>query len=1379
MAEPIFFDVLPKFGFAALEAGLNKFKSSSAEAGKIAGDSLTGASDAALKKLQEGYTTAANTATKAAGEVSKANSDIGISAQKAADAAGVVETRIKQLSEAYEAYGAGTAKVVEAENRLQVAWAKSDTAIHAHAVAMNEAMAAQNGATAAADAQVAAHAKMTAAQDGTTASTMAMGRAFNTAGAVSLAAFGAALYETGKAAGDFQQSQMRLVSSAGETAQGMKTVSDGLLQLAGNVGYSAGELSTGMYTVESAGYRGADGLKVITAAAQGAKAENADLKKVTDGLTTSMTDFGYTPDKAALVMSKLVTAVGESKANFEEFTGSLHSVEPAAAAAGISLDDVYGSLARITQSGTSADQATQNMADAIRHLQGPSDVQAAAMAKLGISAEDVQQKLSQRGLAGTMQYLSETIRNQLDPAGNISVSALNENAQAAQNAADMMTHMSPAARDVAQSFANGTISRKEFTGAIKASNAEDAAQLTQFGALELKLDGFANQYKNGRSLIETYAQALKDVTGDVAGYNVALQLSGDHTNEVNEAIRKVAQTTTDADGKVKGFNETQSTLNAKMADAKAAMGAAAIELGDVFIPYLSEAATGLAHVGTFLAEHKTLLESAVIALGAFGTTWAAVKVALAVGNTFSAIGDGISFVITKFAAMGTASTAAAGTVEASATAMKTALAGVAIQAAAVIAAIAAGKFAADQLANTNKDHYFNPDGTMKGSGDQWIVDNLGPVGKFLEPSGAKTTDEAKADATVSEVQRRIGATNASTSAYAAAARVAGATAPGATTPPVDPNARPDVTAPGSIDPADAAAKAKAAKAPAGDKNDPIWISSADGKGGGSGKDADVYNPFAQFQTGGFTPASLVGFAVTFALNQALGNPYGKQLAASKRGDTPSSPMYVTSVDVDKARTELDQAIRNNGPDSENAKRAAAKLAGTQAAVGTTGGYYNPTTGGITAHPGYSSDAALLSQIPSGQYGRDKGADLTKGLGDCSSAVEDLVNLMQGHSTAGANMSTGNEAQRLSQMGLLPTNVPVPGALNVGFNSEHTQATLPGGTNFNWGSSAAAAAGGVSGGGAFDPTGGGTGPFTSHYYLPNTTTSDYGDRSPAVTSGTGTGWPSPVDSLADFTGGGGGEGPVFKRAPSAGLGTGTGGRGAGGSFGIPQFGPPGLPGQSAPGRVGPFGAPSSVAAHAQLPPMAGSGVGAKPNLGASPGGQLGATGGRPAQGGTGKGASSSVGSTAAAIAGPALDALAPGASIAAQKGGQLLDRAIGYAGQLAGIGISGLFETFGLNDSPLGDPQKSLVGRLAGGFAGAHKTADNVAGQTLPPLKPPDDKAPDGSPASGKGSGPAPGPTGNGAGSGVYIENFHNNSGNASDGQSVAKDLNRYQVGSTR
>ena len=74
------------------------------------------------------------------------------------------------------------------------------------------------------------------------------------------------------------------------------------------------------------------------------------------------------------------------------------------------------------------------------------------------------------------------------------------------------------------------------------------------------------------------------------------------------------------------------------------------------------------------------------------------------------------------------------------------------------------------------------------------------------------------------------------------------------------------------------------------------------------------------------------------------------------------------------------------------------------------------------------------------------------------------------------MSTGNAAEWLTAHGFQP-GMGGPGDFRVGFNSEHMQATLPGGTPFNWGSDAAAANRGIGGTGAFDPA------FTSHFYRP--------------------------------------------------------------------------------------------------------------------------------------------------------------------------------------------------------------------------------------------------------------------------------------------------------
>lgn len=105
---------------------------------------------------------------------------------------------------------------------------------------------------------------------------------------------------------------------------------------------------------------------------------------------------------------------------------------------------------------------------------------------------------------------------------------------------------------------------------------------------------------------------------------------------------------------------------------------------------------------------------------------------------------------------------------------------------------------------------------------------------------------------------------------------------------------------------------------------------------------------------------------------------------------------------------------------------------------------------------------------------------------------------------------------------------------------------------------------------------------------------------------------------------------------------------------------------------------------------------------------------PAQGGGGFQGVSGLPMDAIMTATQGLDLLAPGASQAAQIGIKLANRAIGYAGQLAGIGVSGLMETFLPSGSPLGNIGNSWFGKVASGFAGARPALPNTAGQQAPP-----------------------------------------------------------------
>lgn len=260
------------------------------------------------------------------------------------------------------------------------------------------------------------------ALESATADARGLGGVLGKTGIVAGAALAGIAVASVKMASDFQTATTRLVTSAGESTGSIDMIRKGLLSLAGQVGDTPQELAKGMYTVESAGFHGAKGLEVLKAAAQGAKDEGADLTTVANGVTTVLNDFGPSAGSAADVTSKLVKAVSYGKTTFQDFSGALSNVLPTAANAKVSLADVTGVMAQMTARGISADQASQQIANTLRHLINPTSAQTKEFEKLGITSQDVSGRLSKDGLAGTLEYLSQTAER----AGKVGTPAYNQ-----------------------------------------------------------------------------------------------------------------------------------------------------------------------------------------------------------------------------------------------------------------------------------------------------------------------------------------------------------------------------------------------------------------------------------------------------------------------------------------------------------------------------------------------------------------------------------------------------------------------------------------------------------------------------------------------------------------------------------------------------------------------------------------------------------------------------------------------------------------------------------------------------------------------------------------------------------------------------------------
>lgn len=507
-------------------------------------------------------------------------------------------------------------------------------------------------------------------------STALIGRQGGAAGKVFGTAFGSAAVPlaavvlgavSAKLAGDFEQQTNVLVTAAGEQQKNLGKVQTGIKSIAVQTGTAWQQVTDAEYTATKAGFNFANGgLKVVSAAAQGAREEGAQLSTVTTGLTTALTDYKLPASDAVRVTDQLKTGAGQAKTNFEGFTGALGAILPRASAVGISLADVTGVLDSVTQSGVGVQQGSQNIAQTIKNLSAPIGTQVAEFGQLGISVTDVTTRLGDkspsnpngRGLAGTLDYLSQTVLQKLGPSGTLLLNTFNQSKLAASDAQTEFNALGPAAQKIAKGYEDGTVSAKDFRTESRNLGGEQSNLAQQFLGTYNQAHGFQQAIKAGGPAAQSYLNAINKLTGGQQGVTVALATTGGQALITQQRIKNIADAAKDAGTSVSGWKITQHNFNTELGSFKQEAEVTGINLGTRLLPPL-KAILGV------LAQHPAVLEAAAFGVLGLGAAWATVKVGGIISDfgtligRITGIGGASAAAAPEVAALGDASAAAA------------------------------------------------------------------------------------------------------------------------------------------------------------------------------------------------------------------------------------------------------------------------------------------------------------------------------------------------------------------------------------------------------------------------------------------------------------------------------------------------------------------------------------------------------------------------------------------------------------------------------------------------------------------------------------------------------------------------------------------------
>jgi TP901 family phage tail tape measure protein len=180
-----------------------------------------------------------------------------------------------------------------------------------------------------------------------------------------------------------------------------------VLELSTKLPQTAKTLAEGLYSVASAGYKGQQAMKVLTAAARAASAGLTDTETAAMAIVFALKAYGMSAGKARAVSDILFKAVDKGILSFEQLASSMGDWVGAAAQIGVPLKDATAALAAMTLAGVPAAEASTSLARIFTSLAKPTKDLSKLLKEWGFSSGFA--ALQTLGLQGIIEKLSDHV----------------------------------------------------------------------------------------------------------------------------------------------------------------------------------------------------------------------------------------------------------------------------------------------------------------------------------------------------------------------------------------------------------------------------------------------------------------------------------------------------------------------------------------------------------------------------------------------------------------------------------------------------------------------------------------------------------------------------------------------------------------------------------------------------------------------------------------------------------------------------------------------------------------------------------------------------------------------------------------------------------
>lgn len=189
---------------------------------------------------------------------------------------------------------------------------------------------------------------------------------------------------SGKMAMDFEEAMAKVSLMVDENEVDMNKLGESVKVLSNTYGISTKEIANALYETISAGIGVADSIKFLDVALKNGKAGIADTVTSVNTLTNVMNAYGIESEKALEISDKLLMLQKFGKTTVGEFGNEIGRIAPLAAQTGVSVEELFSSIATLTKNSIGSSEALTGMRSIVSAVISPTAEASKEAERLGL-----------------------------------------------------------------------------------------------------------------------------------------------------------------------------------------------------------------------------------------------------------------------------------------------------------------------------------------------------------------------------------------------------------------------------------------------------------------------------------------------------------------------------------------------------------------------------------------------------------------------------------------------------------------------------------------------------------------------------------------------------------------------------------------------------------------------------------------------------------------------------------------------------------------------------------------------------------------------------------------------------------------------------------